>query len=126
MLVRNCYKQKLGKWTNNTADFLNHLAWTSFAKINEKYSDPKTGLPHVFCSYFSGIFPEKGATQHSFVRGCSALMSKPFPFCMPLLTKKLPMSNTFHGKWCPFHISPVKTAFPHLIMKKEREKKCFG
>ena len=57
----------------------------------------------------------------TFVRGCSAPKSQPLPFCIPLLTKKVPL-----------HLPKIKTLHPfctliHVVMKKERQKKnTFG
>ena len=38
-----------------------------------------------------------------FVRGCSAPRSRPLPFHILLLTKKVPLLYTSPRKWCPFH-----------------------
>ena len=45
-----------------------------------------------------------GATQQSFIRGGSALRSKPLPFYIPFLREKLPLLFTFRRKFYPFHI----------------------
>ena len=46
-----------------------------------------------------------GGTQQSFIRGGSAPRSKPLLFYIPFLTEKVPLSDTFHKKLYPFHIS---------------------
>ena len=40
-------------------------------------------------------------TQESFVRGSSSTKSNPFSFFIPLLTKKVPLSNTFYRQRVP-------------------------
>ena len=48
-------------------------------------------------------------THEKFIRGSSALRSKPLPFYIPFLTGKVTLSYTFHSKWYPFHIPTVET-----------------
>ena len=52
-----------------------------------------------------------GYSTKFYIRGGSALRSKPLPFYMPFLTEKVPLSYTFHRKFYPFHIPSFTKLF---------------
>ena len=49
----------------------------------------------------------EGGTQQNFIRGDSP-GSNCLPFYIPFLTKKVPLSYTFHKKWHPLHKHPER------------------
>ena len=61
--------------------------------------------------------PRGGGTHKSFIRGGSALRSKPLPFYIQYLVEKVPLSYTFHRKWNPFHI-PTERLLPNFLLQK--------
>ena len=58
---------------------------------------PASGEVRLLTDYpWRGGGGRRGATLQSFTRGGSALRSKPFPFYIPFLVEKVPLSSTFY------------------------------